>query len=173
MAIETPSALDHAESDRGIGDQEKIPVERKLNIIMTEWSYVQDIIKAKVERKFKNRNWAITLYSAIIAVSLNQDSIGISFIAIPAIIVFWYMDVTRQGLQSILLRRDEEICSILQNPTELSLIEFKSPLFGRHLREKDAYKFYKLSSIFHRTRVVFFGSMILGVLILNTVYSLI
>jgi len=163
MAIETPSALDHAESDRGIGDQEKIPVERKLNIIMTEWSYVQDIIKAEVERKFKNRN----------CVSLNQDSIGISFIAIPVIIVFWYMDVTRQGFQSILLRRDEEICSILQNPTELSLIEFKSPLFGRHLREKDAYKFYKLSSIFHRTRVVFFGSMILGVLILNTVYSLI
>ncbi len=146
--------------------QNAISAERKLDIIKTEWSYVQNVIKEEVDRKFKNRTWAVTSFSAIFGLALYHKDQEIILLAIPICLFFWYIDASRQVTQNILLERDKDIATVLRNPTDVDLLAFDSPLFGEMLSDTDRRPAYQRKAFFGKVRRFFFGSMIAAALMI-------
>jgi len=132
--------------------QNAISAERKLDIIKTEWSYVQNVIKEEVDRKFKNRTWAVTSFSAIFGLSLYHKNEDIVLLAIPISMFFWYIDASRQATQNILLERDKYIAAVLRSPTDADLLAFDSPLFGEMLGDEGKHLAHQRKAFFGRVR---------------------
>ena len=152
-------------------EKDVISVDRKLDIIKTEWGYVQNVIKEEVDRKFKNRTWAATSFSAIFALSLYHKDQEIILLVLPICVFFWYIDASRQATQNILLERDRDIANVLRNPTDADLLKFDSPLFGNMLGDETKHVSYQRKAIFGRVRRFFFGSMMAASLIIYIILN--
>jgi len=148
------------------GKQNAILAERKLDIIKTEWSYVQSIIKEEANHKFKNRTWAVTSFSAIFALALYHKDQEIILLAVPICLFFWYIDASRQVIQNIVLEREKDIAAVLRNPTDADLLAFNSPLFGEMLDDSEKRLAHRRRAFVGRVRRFFFGSMIAAALMI-------
>lgn len=147
-------------------DSHAILVARKFDIIKTEWSYIQSEIKEEIDRKDKNRTWAVTALSATFALSLYHNDPEIILLFLPICAFFWYLDASRQAKQNVLLERDRAIAAVLRNPTEADLLEFEAPLFGDMLGDKTKHNDYHKKAIFGKVRSLFFGCMMASALII-------
>ncbi len=145
---------------------EHVPVDRKFSIVMTEWNYVQSILKDEVDRKFKVRAWAITTFSALFALSVHQNNPLIVLLTIPAILLFWYMDTVRQASMMILYRRSLEIEQALQNASDVGLAAFVAPVFSSKMGNDEKRREHEKKARFGKVRGLFFGSMVIASIIL-------
>ncbi|MGI9502236.1 MAG: hypothetical protein ACR2RE_04180 [Geminicoccaceae bacterium] len=149
--------------------QNAILAERKLDIIKTEWSYVQNIIEEEANHKFKNRTWAVTSFSAIFALALYHKDQEIILLTIPICMFFWYIDASRQVIQDIVIEREKDIAAVLRSPTDADLLAFNSPLFGEMLGDKGKHLAHQRKALFGRVRRFFFGSMIAAALMIYVI----
>ena len=79
--------------------------ERKFQVIMKEWDNIQAGIHKSTDAKFMIRRWAITLFSALFALSVYQDRKTMLLIAIATTLLFWLIgrhapNASKYGVQT-------------------------------------------------------------------------
>ncbi|MEM7241802.1 MAG: hypothetical protein AAF429_06425 [Pseudomonadota bacterium] len=91
--------------------------ELSLNILRSEWGYVQESIRALDETIFKIRGWAITLCSAGVAYAyVNNDAALCLYMTLP-VSVFWIVDGLFKSFQTKFIERDREIRTYFASET--------------------------------------------------------
>lgn len=126
---------------------------------MKEWDNVQAVIHKSTDAKFMIRRWAITLFSALFALSIYQDRETMMLIATATTLLFWLLDAMRQTLQNTAFRRDHEIECVMEQPTDEAVDAFAAPVFGRMFSKRWPSQL-DVRTIFGPSRALFFGSMV-------------
>lgn len=128
---------------------------------MKEWDHVHKVNVRYGGTILTIRSWAVTLFSAIFVVAVQQNSPFIFLFGIAPMIIFWFFDATYQGLQRIFREREYRIEDCLSRFNNDVLNDELIPNIGREFQGQNILNQYIAGSIFSQTRLAMYGSMII------------
>jgi hypothetical protein len=85
----------------------------KLEIVVKEWDYIQSHIGRYDTIIFNIRSWAVSAFTAMLAVSASQKLPALMLLAILPMLMFWLIDALHKSFQRHFMRRGGEIESYL------------------------------------------------------------
>jgi hypothetical protein len=126
--------------------------EYRLDILIKEWDYVQTHTGRFDPILFNIRTWAVSAFTALIAVAATQKIPGLMLLAILPALMFWFLDALNKSIQLRFISRGQEIEAYLSSSAFIndakSQTEFSidTPGLSRLFRKKKPF--------FHRARLV-------------------
>jgi len=90
---------------------------KKADLLKDEYIMLQNMYEDIDSKGLTIKNWAITVAVAIIGTSLLNDKKNLLFLAIGALLVFWYLEAYWRGLSHFISVRIQEIEGAFQKGT--------------------------------------------------------
>lgn len=87
--------------------------ETQLDILKTDWSFVQDSIRGLDDIIFKIRGWAVTLSAAGLGYAYVHGDEALCLYMMMPVLVFWVLDGLFKSFQRQFIARDREIRNYL------------------------------------------------------------
>lgn len=115
---------------------------RKIAFLSQEMDHLKNGIYKYDDILFKVKGWSVTIFTAMIALSLKEGNWHISLISILPIILFWSMDALYKSFQRKFIVRANKIEHYIrvefEKEYEAGKINLKIPDCGARVSVKDA-----------------------------------
>jgi hypothetical protein len=123
----------------------------KLEILMKEWDYVQSHIGRLDSIIFNIRGWAISAFTAMIAISATQKIPNLMLLAMLPVLMFWFIDALHKNFQLNFILRGREIETYLASNALLDDAKWQS---GISITAPDLSGSFRKRPFFDRVRRV-------------------
>jgi uncharacterized membrane protein len=108
----------------------------KLSVLMKEWDYCQTHIGRFDTIIFGIRGWAVSAFTAVLAVSVTQKLPILMLFAVIPITLFWIIDAVNKNFQRRFSLRTREIESYFRSDEFRSDIEVGIPVISVSFRSR-------------------------------------
>jgi uncharacterized membrane protein len=120
----------------------KTPFDYKVEILIKEWDHVQTHISRFDAILFNIRTWAVSAFSAMLAVAATQKIPGLMLLAMLPVSMFWFIDALQKRFQRLFIFRARDIEAYLSSSAFIddaksqSEVSFVSPALAVQFRKK-------------------------------------
>lgn len=95
----------------------KTPFDYQLEILLKEWDYAQSHIGRFDTIIFSIRSWAVSAFTAMLAVAATQGKPALMLLAIIPTMMFWLIEAFHKSFQRLYILRTREIEYYLASET--------------------------------------------------------
>lgn len=141
----------------------KTAFDYKLEILMKEWDYVQTHIGRFDVILFNIRTWAVSAFTAMIAVAATQKLPALMLLAMLPVLMFWFIDALHKNFQRNFIFRNREIESYLSSDAIIEDAKLRS---GLSIVAPAMSSQFGKASFFHRLKLVLKAAALRNVVVI-------
>ncbi len=131
-----------------------------MNNRIKHLEFIQSIIARMNQNSFQIKGWTVTIISALLALYANGKNAIYIFIAVVPTSVFWFLDAYYLQQERKFRGLYNDVADLISEDSRLEIKDYEMSL------QKYQYgKYCYFSSLFSKTIVPLYGSMMIGLII--------